>query len=470
MASAPLPRSRAGRRPGRAWGAGPASRALAGIAVAALLSWLAGCADDAPEDGGPGPGPAGVIHLQPDFALGDAPGSDRPAAASPGALQTALTSLEPEVRLMLASGRYVLAPSLYEDPSCGNCEDASERVPATLGARIAGSRIVIEGASADSVVIETHAGYGLLFEDCEACVLRGVTVTGGTRDEDGRATSGAIVVRDASVRLEDCGVRDNVGDSAVVAGVVVGIAGIVGREGAELTVERCRIERNSWDGIVLYRDARATIRDNVVDGVDAARGAHVGGGRGVGIGLTWNARAVIEGNLVRHYWKGIGAFVDARAEIRHNVVEDILTWGIAYWAAGEGNPVAFIEKNAVYRTGACGVMLVGRPAADGAGEEGEDGAAPGSFRANAIVQTAGDPRYDSGEPYCTQVPVAVTELPMGFVVDGTILFGNRHPGSEGPVAQLDRAEFEEAIGPLLDGLGGFAAPAESAFVREWGRR
>ena len=51
------------------------------------------------------------------------------------------------------------------------------------------------------------------------------------------------------------------------------------------------------------------IEGNWIDGVDLARGERIGGGRGVGIGATWNAYANVRGNVVRRYWKGIGAFV-----------------------------------------------------------------------------------------------------------------------------------------------------------------
>lgn len=284
-------------------------------------------------------------------------------------------------------------------------------------------------------------------------------MTGGVRDPDGRATNGAVVARDATLRIADCRIRDNVGDSATVASVVVGVAGIVGREGSELTIERCRIEGNSWDGIVLYRGADGVIRNNVVDGIESARGAHMGGGRGVGIGLTWNARAVVEGNLVRNYWKGIGAFVDADAVIRHNVVEDILTWGIAWWAAGDGGVRADIRENAVFRTGACGVMLAGPQAPS---------AEPGSFVGNLLVRTAQDPQYDSGEPYCSQEPIAAPRVPEGFSVSGNLLLDNRHPGADRAPEQLDGARFRSEAAAVLQRLREWEALRGSAFLRAYG--
>jgi parallel beta-helix repeat protein len=398
-------------------------------------------------------------------ACGDrtASGDDLPEIAVPaeqGKLQEALAGTRGPARLVLAPGEHVLVPSDFTDVSCGNCQDPWETVPGTLGTIIGGRDLHILGDRDDPgrVVIRTGAGYGLFFEGCDGCSLEGVTVTGGVRDPDGRATNGAVVVRDATVRIADCRIRDNVGDSATVASVVVGIAGIVGREGSELTIEGCRIEGNSWDGIALYRGADAVIRNNVVDGIESARGAHMGGGRGVGIGLTWNARAVVEGNLVRNYWKGIGAFVDADAVIRRNVVEDILTWGIAYWAAGEGGVRADIRENAVFRTGACGAMLSGP-------EEAPD--EPGSFAENLLVRTAQDPQWDSGEVYCSQEPIAAHRIPEGFLVRENLLLENRHPGAEAAPEQLDEARFRREARSVLESIGQWEAPRESAFFRAY---
>ena len=83
------------------------------------------------------------------------------------------------------------------------------------------------------------------------------------------------------------------------------------------------------------------------------------------VGATWNAQARVENNLVRHYWKGIGVFVDARAEVRGNVLEDLLTWGIAVWDAGKGAPEALVEGNVIRDVGACGIALTLPPEAGG---------------------------------------------------------------------------------------------------------
>lgn len=420
------------------------------VLAAALWSIFAGCRTAASDE------PL-TIRVSPDAPLASA----RPESpGAPGALQLALADVRGPARLELEPGTYILQPAAYTDPTCGNCEDASTPVEATLGLRLSGAGIEIAGPSPDSVVIVTNAGYGILIEDCTDCALRGVTLTGGARDADGNATDAAVVVRRSTARIESCRIRDNIGDSATVSRVVVGIAGIAGREGADFIVRDCRIERNSWDGIALYRGARAEIRDNVIDGVDKASGARVGGGRGVGIGLTRDAVAEIEGNLVTRYWKGIGVFVNARATVRHNVVEDILTWGIAYWAAGDGRPFAVVEENAIYETGACGAMIDRSAGGDDA---------PGAFRRNALVRTGQNERYDSGEPYCTQRPIARANVPPSFEISENLLLDNRQPGSAAREPELQRSAFIEAIRPLADSLRSRPALRESAFLRSPGR-
>lgn len=427
-----------------------------------LLVVLAACAP-APHEPPELPAWEGrTVEVEPDAPL-DEP---LPAGTERRTLQDALAEAGPEVRLELAPGHYYLTPEAYADPSCGNCEDPATPVEATAGLRVSGPAVHIVGASRDSVAIHTNAGYGILFDGCDGCSLRGVTVTGGIRDPDGNATDAGIVVRESTVDLRECRVAHNLGDSATVREVVVGVMGVAGREGSDTSVWDCEILKNSWDGIALYRGARATIRNTLVDGIDKAAGQRMGGGRGVGIGLTWDARAVVEGNLVTRYWKGIGVFVDAEAEVRGNVVEDILTWGIAYWDAGQGTPVAAIEGNVVYTTGACGAMIA-RSAPPAPGEiEG----APGSFVHNFVVRTGQNDRYDDGDPYCTQRPVAREAVPEGFEIDDNLFLQNRQPGDAPREEEVSRDIFRERMRYHMDDLTEFTVLRQSAFVRIYGNR
>ncbi|MFQ6673210.1 MAG: right-handed parallel beta-helix repeat-containing protein, partial [Fidelibacterota bacterium] len=243
-----------------------------------------------------------------------------------------------DIRIQLSPAVYTLSPVGMIDSTCGNCEDPHTPVDVTVGLLVTGKNIQIVGPAEGTAEIVTGAGYGIFFLNCYECSISGVSITGGQRDVDGNATDAAVVVKQSSVTITDCTIHDNTGDPATVSEVIVGVMGIAGRERSHVTIENNRIIRNSWDGIALYRGAEAVIRDNVIDGVDKARGSTIGGGRGVGIGVTWDARAVIEGNLVTRYWKGIGLFVDAHATVRENIVENVLTWGITLWDADRGRP------------------------------------------------------------------------------------------------------------------------------------
>lgn len=422
-----------------------------------LAALVVSCGPSADPEAGP---PAIPPDLPPDASPEQIAGLEARGAprAAAGRIETLLAEAgEAPLRIALAPGHYWLSPRPYTDPTCGNCEDPARTVAVTAGLVLAGRDVELfgTGASADDVVIHTGAGYGIVFDGCASCVLRSVSVTGGERDTSSDATSAAVLVRHADVRLEDLVIRDNIGDSAALASTVAGIIGVAGREGADLVLVDSRILRNSWDGVALYRDARATVRNNVIDGVDKATGARPGGGRGVGVGLTWNARATVEGNLVKRYWKGIGVFVDAEAEIRENVVEDVLTWGIVVWDADKGTPRALIERNAVVGTGACGINL------HDTGEAAED---PGALRDNLVVRTGQNPRYDSGEPYCEQTAIARPAVPAAFVVEGNLPADNREPGGVPGRGDLSASEYEERAAPILAALRSHEAAARSDFL------
>lgn len=262
-----------------------------------------------------------------------------------GTVATAQRTLQEQIdaaadgdTIRLAPGIYPATPAAYADPLCGNCLDHREGASASVGFRITGKKLVLIGAGPESTTLLTHAGYGIYVEDAEV-EIRDLAVTAGKRDLDGRATDGSIVVRRSRVRLENLHLRDN-NDRA--ADVVVGIAGLVGREGAEIDLRRCRILNNGWDGVALYRGANAVIADNAIER-----------GRGAGLGVTWDANATVLRNRVSGYWKGIGTFGQSRAVVRNNAVFDNLGWGII--ATGE----SFLEAthNVIVRNGNCGLAV-----------------------------------------------------------------------------------------------------------------
>jgi hypothetical protein len=375
-------------------------------------------------------------------------------------LQAVLNSLDGQghARITLLPGHHDLVGLPMDDP-CADCPEGKAHARATYGLRVRGTLIEIVGVSPDSVFIHTNAGYGIYFDDCEKCVLSGVTVTGGTRDEDPNAADGAVVVRGSTVTIEDCEIRGNLGDSAAVAAAGSGIAGIVGREASQIGIRDSRIIGNSSDGIVLYRGARAIIKDNVIDGGDRALVDPFGGGRGAGIALWKDADAEIEGNFVTHYWKGIGVFDDAHATVKQNVIEDVVLWGLALSGGAAGTPVADMRENAIFLSAGCGATI------DRKDQEGEK---PGSLVDNAIVRTGGGgAAAAAAETACRQEALSVGNVPRRFKIDDNLFYANRE--ADGAAGRWDLSEptFRKKVSGLVKRLEKRPVLAQSRFVKSF---
>lgn len=290
--------------------------------------------------------------------LGDGvPG--RGAEADPfRGLADALAAASDGDTIEIARGRYVATPTDAVDPTCGNCADADFRadIPITVGFVVSGKALHLHGASRADTVLETGAGYGLLFEDAGASSVESLTVTGGVRDGDGRATDGGIVVRRTTLAVIGVDVAGNDDLYQGEPDPVVGIAGIVGREGAELAITDARIEDNSWDGVALYRGdpaepgsgPRATIVGTSIGCNSQCVNPR---GRGVGVGVTWDAEATVVGCRVHDQWKGVGSFGTAHVLLVNSVIEDQVGWGVI--AAGESHMEAV--NNVIAHNGTTGL-------------------------------------------------------------------------------------------------------------------
>ncbi|MFZ5981690.1 MAG: right-handed parallel beta-helix repeat-containing protein [Candidatus Zixiibacteriota bacterium] len=239
--------------------------------------------------------------------------------------------------LILGAKIFEATPTGFVDPLCGNCEKPQTAVNASYGFIVKDKALVIIGQDRDLTRLVTNAGYGLYFENSHGSQVKNLTVTGGKRDPDGNATDAGIVVRNSQVRIEEVSIRDN--DNRIDS-VVVGIGGIFGREGAEIIADRCEIVNNGWDGVALYRGAYAMIVECLIKD-----------GRGVGIGVTWDAVCVAYRNEVTGYWKGIGSFGTSVVIARNNLVHENLGWGII----GTGQSTLEAINNVITRNGNCGV-------------------------------------------------------------------------------------------------------------------
>ncbi len=256
-------------------------------------------------------------------------------------LQTAINSAADGDTLLLSAGTYYSRTNSFVDSLCGNCQEHQTPTPATFGYRIRHKSLTILGASASSVTLITNSGYGLFIEDAPNVSLQHFTITGGKRDADGNATNAGIVVRRSVVNLQDVVIRDNQRSDTTL---VIGIGGVIGREGAELEIRNCVISGNSWDGVALYRGAQAVVADCMIEN-----------GRGAGIGVTWDATCIALRNTVHGYWKGIGSFGSAWLIARNNIVRNNIGWGII--ASGESYLDA--TNNVIYANGNCGVAAWG---------------------------------------------------------------------------------------------------------------
>ena len=243
--------------------------------------------------------------------------------------------------VLLREGTFFATPWKMVDSLCGNCEDPRTTVFATTGFRIIGKSLTVVGAGVNKTKLVTHAGYGIWIENSPNTYITNLAITGGLRDKDGNATDGAIVVRRSRVTINNVSILDNAHRDT---SVVVGIGGIIGREGAELFIRNCLISNNGWDGIALYRGASADISDCVIKD-----------GRGAGIGVTWDATCVAYRNEVTGYWKGIGAFGTSWVSANNNLVHHNRGWGII----ATGDSYMDIANNVIFSNGNCGMAMWG---------------------------------------------------------------------------------------------------------------
>ena len=241
----------------------------------------------------------------------------------------------------LGAGVFNATPTPFVDSLCGNCQEQRTPVPASYGFTIHDKSLVVVGAGAEMTTLVTNAGYGVWVSDAPSVTLTRLAVTGGVRDKDGNATDAGIVIRNSNVTITDVAVRDQ---EYKDTSVIVGVGGVFGREGAEITLSDSRIVNNSWDGVALYRGANATVTDCVIKK-----------GRGAGIGVTWDATCVATRNEISGFWKGIGAFGTSWVIARNNAVHHQRGWGMI----ATGDSWMDISNNVVFANGNCGVAAWG---------------------------------------------------------------------------------------------------------------
>jgi hypothetical protein len=254
-------------------------------------------------------------------------------------LQYAFDQAKDSDTIFIFPGTYEAKPEEYMEELCGNCQEHKTRVNATRGFLIQSKSLNIIGSGKDNTVLVTNAGYGVLFEHSRNSLITKLKITGGKRDPDGNATDAGIVTKFSTITIKGLEVSDN---THRLENVVVGIGGVFGRENSEIHILNSHIQNNGWDGVALYRGATAYIADNVICN-----------GRGAGIGITWDAAAIVYRNEISGYWKGIGTFGNSRAVVRNNLVHENLGWGII----ATGTSYMAASNNVITRNGNCGFAI-----------------------------------------------------------------------------------------------------------------
>ena len=97
-----------------------------------------------------------------------------------------------------------------------------------------------------------------------------------------------------------------------------------------------------------------------------------------------------------------------------------------------------------------------------------DPPAPGRFVENVLVQTGQDPRYDSGEPYCFQEPIARHAVPDSFIIAENVQFGNRVPGNHSAPGDLDDTQFRAKLETIRTAHTRWPALMQSEFWTAYG--
>lgn len=253
-------------------------------------------------------------------------------------LQKAIDTARNGSTIYLSEGVYEASPSEYIEELCGNCPEHINTVYGTKGFIVKNKSLNIIGENKDKVIIITNAGYGIIFINSIGSRIEGVTISGGIRDTSGNATNAGIVLKYSKVTVTDCILSSDTVRSFKLP--VVGISGVIVREGSEAFIINNRIINNTWDGIALYRGGKAFISDNIIQN-----------GRGAGIGITWDASAIILRNRISGFWKGIGTFGTSSAVVKNNCIFDNLGWGLVI----SGNSFMLAENNVITRNGNCGV-------------------------------------------------------------------------------------------------------------------
>ncbi len=338
----------------------------------------------------------------------------------------------------------VLAPGEYrfDDP-----ELIAERMAAQgYALRLSGERLNFGADNAGTVKVVVDARHGLRFERCSHCSMRNLDFLikpafnpADTLSVISIENSDADILT-STFQLDAPSPSDPPDAESIVIALEAG-------EGGRASIKGNSFKAFNGNSIIVGADARATLRDNLIDGslavrpdtTHAAPGITPGRarvrGEGTAVLLKDNATGQLKNNLIKHCYKGIGIRDNADGIVKDNIIENITTWGVALWQTGDQSPIGLIQHNIIYHTGACGAMI------SVTGFEDE----LGLFNDNLLVKTGQDERLDAAELFCYQSPLAGHAVPEGFEINGNIMYANRSGDATLPDLDVEGEVFEREL-------------------------
>ena len=336
------------------------------------------------------------------------------------------------VNIVLAPGEYRLIDDSDDNE---DEEDSADQAEAIM--TISGENVNLSAEEAGTVTIVLESERMLRFSSCRDCSLRNlnfvINPVGNSAD-----TTTFIVVQESEVALLSseivlAEVPDSLDESnsAIVHAISVG-------ESGRATISGNQFRAFNGNVISLYNNARVKIRDNLIRG--AGPEAQRARGQGMAILMSDNSTGQVKNNLITHCYKGIGIRDNADGIVKDNVIEDMSTWGIAFWQTGEQAPVALIQHNVIFRTGACGAMIGVTDFEDGIG----------LFNDNLVVMTGQDERLDAADLFCYQTAIALHAVPDGFEMSGNTRYANRRGADAGPDHDVEGEVFEASLSDFCE--------------------
>ncbi len=337
----------------------------------------------------------------------------------------------------------VLAPGEYhfDDP-----ELISERMAAQgYALRLSGERLNFGAEKAGTVKIIVEARHGLRFERCNHCSMNNLDfLVKPAFNPIDTLSFVSIVNSDADILTStfqlDAPLPSDPSDAESL------VIALEAGEGGRVSIKGNRFSAFNGSSVVVGADARATLRDNLIDGsldvnTDTTRvapgtrpRARVRG-ESTAVLLKDNATGQLKNNLIKRCYKGVGIRDNADGIVKDNIIEHITTWGVALWQTGDQSPVGMIQHNIIYHTGACGAMISVTGFEDDLG----------LFNDNLLVKTGQDERLDAAELFCYQSPLAGHAVPEGFEISGNIMYANRSGDETLPDLDVEGDVFEREL-------------------------